>query len=77
MNDQRGGEIESFAEGLREAHQRLRGLSASEQEKARLFRRLTVIADAAKHDVTRATARLERFMRELDAGAGEDTPAPD
>ena len=53
---------------LREGHRRIAGLDLPNDEKARVARRLLAISDASKHDLSRASARLERFLADLDAG---------
>jgi len=72
MNVRRRMPHEHLAERLREAHERLRSLSASEQEKSRLFRRLVAISDAAKRDAGRAARRLELLLHELHLGSWDD-----
>ena len=53
---------------LREGHRRVAGLELPDDEKARVARRLLAISDASKHDLSRASARLDRFLADLDAG---------
>jgi hypothetical protein len=72
MNTRHSKGIEQFAAMLREAHERLRNLRTTEQEKLRLLRHLTAITDAAKRDTARAASRLERFLRELNDRAHDD-----
>jgi hypothetical protein len=61
---------------LRDAHRRVATLDAPEEQKARVARRLIAITDASKHDLDRASARLDRLLADLDAGrlpgAGHD-----
>ena len=60
---------------LREAHRRVARLDVPEDEKARAARRLLALSDASKRDLQRASARLDRFLADLDAGrtaAGDD-----
>ena len=61
---------------LRDAHRRVAGLDVSEDQKARVARRLIALTDASKRDLVRASARLDRLLADLDAGrlpvAGED-----
>lgn len=59
---------------LRDGHRRIAGLNLPDDEKARVARRLLAISDAAKHDLTRASARLDRFFVDLDEGW---RPGPD
>jgi hypothetical protein len=51
-----------------DAHQRVRALDVSNDEKARATRRLLAISDASKHDLGRAAKRLEAFLTDLDKG---------
>jgi hypothetical protein len=53
---------------LRDAHRRVAALEAPDDEKARITRRLLAISDASKHDLTRASSRLDTFLGDLDAG---------
>ncbi len=53
---------------LREAHRRVAALDASPDEKASVARRLMALTDASKHDVARASMRLQRLLADLDAG---------
>ena len=53
---------------LRDAHRRVAALEASPDEKARVARRLIALTDASKHDVGRASARLDLLLADLDAG---------
>ena len=53
---------------LRDAHRRVAGLDAPDDEKARVARRLIALTDASKRDVARASARLDRLLADLDAG---------
>jgi len=53
---------------LRDAHRRVAALEVSPDEKARVARRLIALTDASKHDVTRASARLDLLLADLDAG---------
>jgi len=53
---------------LRDAHRRVATMEASPDEKARVARRLIALTDASKHDVTRASARLDLLLADLDAG---------
>ena len=53
---------------LRDAHRRVARLEVSDDEKARAARRLLALSDTAKRDLARASARLDRFLADLDAG---------
>ena len=57
-----------LATRLRDAHRRVARLDVPEDEKARAARRLLALTDASKHDLARASARLDRFLADLDAG---------
>jgi hypothetical protein len=58
----------ALADGLRRAQRRVAALDVEPPAKERAFQRLLAISDAAKHDTTRAAARLDRFLADLDAG---------
>ena len=53
---------------LRDAHRRVAALELSDDEKPRVIRRLLAISDATKHDLGRASARLDAFLADLDGG---------
>jgi hypothetical protein len=53
---------------LRDAHRRVATLAASDDQKARVARRLIALTDASKHDLARASGRLDRLLADLDAG---------
>ena len=59
---------------LREAHRRVGSLDATPDEKARVARRLIALTDASKHDLERASLRLDRLIADLDEGR---LPAPE
>lgn len=65
-----------LARRLRDAQRRVGSLEASDDQKARVARRLIALTDASKRDVTRASARLDALLADLDAGrlpvAGQD-----
>ena len=63
-----------LATRLRDAHRRVAELDASPDEKARVARRLIALTDASKRDITRASARLDRLLADLDEGR---VPPPD
>jgi hypothetical protein len=65
---------EGLASRLRDAHRRVAGLDVPPDEKARVTRRLIALSDAAKHDLQRASARLDLLLADLDAGV---TPHPE
>nr|WP_237535340.1 hypothetical protein [Streptomyces sp. SID3343] len=57
-----------MATRLKVAHARVRRLQLPNEAKVALIRRLLVITDAAKHDLSDASRRLAKLMKELDAG---------
>ena len=64
---------------LRDAHRRVATLEATDDQKARVARRLIALTDASKRDVGRASARLDALLADLDAGrlpvaGAEDEP---
>jgi len=54
-----------FSEALREAFRRLRTATTSDEEQARLTRRLLAVTRAAKHDVRSAARKLELVIEQL------------
>lgn len=71
-----------LARRLRDAHRRVASLEGTDDEKARVARRLIALTEASKRDVARASARLDLLLADLDAGRapgpdGADDPAPD
>lgn len=65
--DDTSGLAAELAERLRIAHRRVRGLPADDHRKSVIMRRLLAISDAAKHDLRRASRRLDLLLEELDA----------
>ena len=57
-----------LADRLRDAHRRVASLDLPDDEKASVTRRLLALSDAAKHDLRRASARLDALVADLDAG---------
>ena len=55
-----------LAEKLRLAHLEVTALPASEDEKSSIRRHLLVITDASKHDLPRASQRLDAFLQDLE-----------
>jgi hypothetical protein len=53
---------------LRDAHRRVATWAGPDDQKARLTRRLIALTDASKHDLHRASVRLDRLLADLDAG---------
>ena len=68
---------DDLAERLRVAHRRVRALDADGEVKQRVSRRLLAISDASKHDLARASRRLDAVLADLDAGRlpGGDEPS--
>ena len=64
-----------LARRLRDAHRRVASLPVHQDEKARTAARLIALTDASKHDVARASARLDLLLADLDAGR-RLTPEP-
>jgi hypothetical protein len=58
--------FERLAGRLADAHRRVRALKGDDEQKARATRRLLAISDASKHDLTRASKRLDAFLADLD-----------
>ncbi len=66
---------DGLAGRLRDAHRRVAALDATPDEKAGVARRLIALTDASKHDLGRASKRLDRLLADLDEGrmpAAED-----
>ncbi|MGZ6825480.1 MAG: SCO5555 family protein [Mycobacteriales bacterium] len=53
---------------LRDAHRAVAALDWPDEEKARATRHLLAISDATKHDLSRASRRLDVFMEDLREG---------
>ncbi len=70
----------ALAVRLRDAHRRVGALDASDDEKARVARRLLALTDASKRDLVRASGRLDLLLADLDAGrtaaAGQEDDRP-
>jgi hypothetical protein len=67
----------SLSERLRDAHRRVAQLPVSDDEKARAARRLLAISDAAKHDIPRASSRLDALLADWAAGRIGASDEPD
>lgn len=70
-------EFAQLSEQLLQAHRRVARLDLPAEDKARVTRRLLAVSDAAKHDLSRAAARLQVLLADLDAGRvshGDDAP---
>ena len=59
---------------LRDAQRRVGSLAATDDQRARVARRLIALTDASKRDAVRASARLDALLADLDAGR---LPPPD
>ena len=57
-----------LADRLRLAHRRVAALDVPDDEKARVARRLIALSDVSKRDLTRASARLDLLLADLDTG---------
>lgn len=55
-----------LGERLRTAHRRVAAVDPDDDAKPELTRRLIAITDAAKHDLGRASRRLDLLLAELD-----------
>ena len=68
---------DDLAQRLAAAHAQVRALQSSGAEKARATRRLLAISDASKHDLARASKRLDAFLSDLSEGriAADGAPA--
>lgn len=69
MTDDPAAELfTSLSQRLRLGHQRVAALTLDDEQKGRAVRRLIAITDASKHDLARASERLDAFLADLDAG---------
>ena len=59
---------------LRDAHRAVASLDAPEEVKASVVRRLIAITDASKHDLRRASERLDALLDDLAHGRHLDAP---
>jgi hypothetical protein len=57
---------------LRDAHRRVRAIDADDETRADVVRRLIAITNASKHDLSRASQRLDSLVADLDAGRYDD-----
>ena len=57
-----------LADRLLAAHRRVAALTLPDDQKSSAARRLLAISDAAKHDLARASRRLDALLDDLDAG---------
>jgi hypothetical protein len=58
----------SLSQRLLETHRRVASLRADVDTKGDVVRRLIAITNASKHDLRRASERLDALIAELDAG---------
>ena len=71
MTDELPDDAELFADlsrRLRDAHRSVAALDAPEDVKAAVVRRLIAVTDASKHDLRRASERLDALLGDLAAG---------
>jgi hypothetical protein len=59
--------LADLAERLRAAHVRVMALALPDDEKASVIKRFRAITDASKHDLRRASKRLDALVADLDA----------
>lgn len=59
---------EELSARLLAAHRRVRSLDLEPQDKERVVKRLLALTDASKHDVGRASRRLDALLEDLDEG---------
>lgn len=64
----------SLAARLRDAHRRTASLDLPDEQKSRITKRLLAITDASKHDLGRASTRLDALLADLDAGRVPQAP---
>ena len=67
-NDPAEDLFDSLSRRLRLGHKRVAALEVDDEQKGRAIRRLIAITDASKHDLGRASERLDIFLADLDAG---------
>jgi hypothetical protein len=58
----------ALADRLLQAHRRVREADLGDEDRARATKRLIAITDASKHDLGRASQRLDAFLADLDEG---------
>ena len=63
-----------LSERLKHAHRMVAALDAPEDEKGRVVQRLIAVTNAAKHDLRRASARLDLLLDDLAAGRVPTAP---
>ena len=57
---------------LRDAHRRVRSIDDDDETRAAIVRRLIAITNAPKHDLSRASQRLDSLVADLDVGRYDD-----
>jgi hypothetical protein len=60
--------FDELSEKLRLAHRQVATLDAGDEQKACATRTLLAVTNAAKHDLGRASQRLDALLADLDAG---------
>ncbi|HZG94042.1 MAG TPA: hypothetical protein VEZ46_04965 [Mycobacteriales bacterium] len=60
--------FDDLSRRLRDAHLRVRSIDADDETKGAVVRRLIAITNASKHDLARASQRLDSLVADLDAG---------
>jgi hypothetical protein len=60
--------LDDLSRRLRDAHQRVRSIDADDETRAAVVRRLIAVTNASKHDLARASRRLDLLIADLDAG---------
>lgn len=71
-SDSRPELYDRVAARLKEAHSLVRTAPVSDEARVALTRKLLVITAASKHDLASAERRLERMIRDLEAGRPEE-----
>ena len=80
MTDAPDDDAELFADlsrRLRDAHRSVASLDAADDVKAAVVRRLIAVTDASKHDLRRASERLDALLDDLAAGRLPDATSGD
>jgi predicted RNase H-like nuclease len=60
--------FDDLSRRLREAHKRIATLETDDETKGVVVRRLIAITNASKHDLRRASDRLDALVADLDSG---------
>lgn len=64
--------FQDLSRRLREAHRTVASLDAAPEQKERVVRRLLAVTTASKHDLARASVRLDALLADLAAGRYPD-----